>query len=149
MINPFRSWFPLSRGILNLSNFRNKSSLNRNWVLFAVHQKRSLNAPEKENMNLMLTTGCRQPSQACRQVNQSVDSRCCLSTTKLHVLLYILLSTGPIDSPSAAVDRPVGCKLFSSRFTSFSSFLFSPIQLDLFLSSSLTWKQSKFPTSMT
>jgi len=47
LINPIRSWSPWFRRILNPLIFRNKPSLNRNWVSFVLHQKRKL-APEKE-----------------------------------------------------------------------------------------------------
>ena len=42
LINPVRSWSPWSWRILNLLIFRNKSSLNRNWILFIVRLKRKL-----------------------------------------------------------------------------------------------------------
>ena len=50
--------------------------MNRIWILFGVHQKRNLNAPEKKIWIWFWVSGCRQVRTA---VDRHVDSACCLS----------------------------------------------------------------------
>ena len=47
ILNLIRSWSPWSRRILDHLIFRNKPILNRNWIIFVLHQKKKL-APEKK-----------------------------------------------------------------------------------------------------
>jgi len=49
LVNPIRIWFSWSRRILDSLIFRNKSSLNRNWILFILLLKRKLAIAWKEN----------------------------------------------------------------------------------------------------
>jgi len=41
LINPIRSWSSWCKKILNPLIFRNKSLLNKNWILFVLHQKKT------------------------------------------------------------------------------------------------------------
>ena len=40
LINPIRSWSPRSRKILNFLIFKNKSSLNKNWIIYILFLKK-------------------------------------------------------------------------------------------------------------
>ena len=68
LINFIRSWFPWSRRILNLLVFRNKSSLNRNWILF-IFLKRKLTIAWKENYFTLICFFCFKPSSSPTQLD--------------------------------------------------------------------------------
>jgi len=59
LINPIRSWSPWSRRILDPLIFRNKPSLNKNRILFILHQKRKPE-PEKETDSALENTSISQ-----------------------------------------------------------------------------------------
>ena len=69
MINPIRSWSPWSRKILNLLIFRNKSSLNRNWILFILLLKRKLAITWKGNCFILICFFCFKPSSSPTQLD--------------------------------------------------------------------------------
>jgi len=54
LINLIRSWSPWSRRILNLLIFRNKFSLNMNWILFIPLLKRKLAIAWKRNCFILI-----------------------------------------------------------------------------------------------
>ena len=126
LINPCRSWFSWFRTILDHLNFKNKSSLNRNWVLFELHQKRNLNALKKMKSESCLgywLSTC----QSGLSTGRSTIFLVCQKSEPCF-LLYWVLSTG-LSTTLCAVDRPINCHTVSWS-ASFSSF-FPPIWLDL------------------
>ena len=69
LINLIRSWSPWSRRILDLLIFKNKSSLNRNWILFILHLKRKLAIAWKGNCFTLICFFCFKPLSSPTRLN--------------------------------------------------------------------------------
>ena len=127
LINPCRSWFPWSRRILNPSNFRNKSSLNRNWVL-RVRQQKKLECTRKRkpesDSDYWLSTTFSSLSTGMPVYRQQV----CQFVDRLSYLLFVPLCR-----------QPIGCITFFFFFR--SSFFSNSIESSLAIISNLKTRQ--------
>ena len=136
LINSCTIWFSWSRRIQDPSNFKNKSSLNRNWVLFGVHQKKNLNGSAKENLNMIFDywlsaafSGLLRDVPVCWQ-QMPVCRQQMLLVNKLSCLFFSISCCRHCRQPTGCSRQACRLPLFS-KFASFQILLSSPIQFNL------------------
>jgi len=143
LINPIRSWSSWFRRILHPSIFINKSSLNRNRILFGDHQKRSLKRVRNKNwirfwlMTIDSLLGPVDRWVSCRQLIWRVDK---LSSLLFSVFYYrqVLLTTYSVQSAGLST------AIIFFEFASSPNSSFFSTSTGSSWPSSPSWKQGNF-----